>query len=207
MNENLKTILNSNVVAVIVGAILTYTLGISITNQWEEKRERYEERIKFAENFSTLAQKRMYAMLQVYWATHKHEHHARFLNYDEKLKEYSEIKDQWNEELIKNFSLIHILFGEREERKLRNIHHKMLNIHYCLRSIRATNESQFEIIRTHLEKDLKQTADDLQKSISSLFRIAITDKDGFFDHPISNSQIKPMISNKEIIRAEGECTT
>ena len=188
MLGDLKKIFNSNLFAVIIGAFLTFYLGGVITNQWADQRasdsreyesakNKYTERIKFLESFSTDAQKRLYKMKQVYWTTKKVKDIQRYKNYEQRWSSYTIIKNTWNERLFKYYSLSSVLFGEKTKGKIERLHQDMYFIHIRLSVIRLKKEPEVSKYRKEIKSKLDAATARLRSLIEELYNRSLIDKE------------------------------
>ena len=188
MSNHLKTILDSSVIAVIVGALLTFYLGGVISNQWSDNRanenrrfelakNKYNERIKFLEHFSTIAQKRLYKMKQVYWTTKKVKGVPHYKNYEERRAGYRKVKNEWNEELFKNYSLASVLFDVETKNEIEQLHNEMRVIHDHLSVIRLKKDDEFVRYRNVINDKLGFCTSKLRKIIEDLYQRSLNDKE------------------------------
>ncbi|MCJ8268034.1 MAG: hypothetical protein MJK04_01365 [Psychrosphaera sp.] len=187
MNNTVKTVLESNVIAIIIGALLTFWFGGVIANKWAIDREKqsrafelrnniYNERIKFLETFSTIAQKRLFLMKQVYWTTKKVTDVPHYKNYDERWHAYRPSKNVWNENLFNNYSRAAVLFDEKTEARIKMLHKKMHYAHNHLSVIRLKKGKQFIEYRKKIVTKLDDAIADLQLLIKDLYNRSLKEK-------------------------------
>ena len=116
-------------------------------------------------------------MKQVYWTTKKARSIKRFENYDKRWEEYSPIKNKWNEELFKNYSLAKILFGTEIKDRIEQLHNEMRKSHSHLVSIRKKDENEVEASRQYIKEHLNKATADLQQLITDIFTITINESE------------------------------